>query len=101
VQHAYAAGERGGPAKSLLSIYSPSWEGVRGWWTLIAGLTNCLKLSLLSMGQYDHTAPCSRASVIYCLANCHCWLVAPLYVDCTILAASAVDAPLTASAFPL
>jgi hypothetical protein len=34
MQHANAAGERGVPAKSL-SKFSPSWEGVRGWWTRI------------------------------------------------------------------
>jgi hypothetical protein len=35
VQHAYAAGERGVPAK-FSPIFSPSGEGVRGWWTLIS-----------------------------------------------------------------
>jgi predicted alpha-1,2-mannosidase len=38
VQHAYAAGARGVPVK-YLTKYSPSWEGVRGWWTLIAELS--------------------------------------------------------------
>jgi hypothetical protein len=37
VQHAYAAGARGVPEK-YFSKYSPSREGVRGWWTLIAEL---------------------------------------------------------------
>jgi hypothetical protein len=38
VQHAYAAGARGVPVK-YLSKYSPSREGARGWWTLIAELS--------------------------------------------------------------
>jgi hypothetical protein len=54
VQHAYAAGERGVPA-NFLSKYSPSWEGVRGWWTRVdgAGTIVALKKALPTLSEQE------------------------------------------------